>query len=96
MKVEVTKYNVHIENSYQISKKNFDEILELLRREYPDTEVWKRTNKCMDREWATHNLCYALHLFRRHTASVDLNYPQNFLVRAAYTIVGSIALLLIR
>jgi len=96
MRVEVTKNNVHIEDSYIYDKREFDGIIDWLREKYPDSDVWKRTNKCLKREWATHNLFYSLHLFRKATRSVDMDYPQNFIVRTAYAIVGSVALLLIK
>lgn len=52
----------------------------------------RRSTLSILREWAAHKLLYRLGLFISHTESVDLDYPQPFLARAAYFIVGGAAL----
>ena len=97
MKYTVSKNNIHIENSYLISKKEFDNELKKIEDLYVGkTDVFKyRTYKSLKKEWAVHNLCYNLHLFRSHTKDVDLNYPQIWYEPFLYNIFGGISLLLI-
>lgn len=87
--------NLHIENSYSVRKKYFASTLSWIEERH-DSEVWKRSKNSLKREWATHNLCYALDIKRDQTKDVDLNYPQKWYVRLGYAIIGSIALLLIK
>ena len=42
-------------------------------------------------EWAAHNAMHAMGIARRQTAHADLNWPQPWLIRLGYAIVGSIA-----
>ena len=95
MKYTVSKNNIHIIDSYLISKNEFDSILKKIE-DTGETDVFKyRTYKSLKREWAVHNLCYNLHLFKSHTKDVDLNYPQIWYESFLYNIFGGISLLLI-
>lgn len=38
--------------------------------------VAHRSAKCLVREWQGHNLLYDMHIFRSHTATVDLDAKQ--------------------
>ena len=97
MKYTVSKNNIHIVDSYLISKNEFDNELKKIEDLYVGkTDVFKyRTYKSLKKEWAVHNLCYNLHLFRLHTKDVDLNYPQIWYELFLYNIFGGISLLLI-
>ena len=97
MKYTVSKNNIHIVDSYLISKNEFDNELKKIEDLYVGkTDVFKcRTYKSLKKEWAVHNLCYNLHLFRSHTKDVDLNYPQIWYEPFLYNIFGGISLLLI-
>lgn len=87
--------NLHIVDSYTISKDDFNGVLNLLRGKHQNCQVWKRTNKSLDNEWAVHNLCYCLGLWKSQTKDVDLNYPQTFWEKIGYGIFGPIAKLFI-
>ena len=97
MKYAVSKNSIHIEDSYLISKNEFDSELKKIEDLYAgEIDVFKyRTYKSLEKEWAVHNLCYNLHLFRTHTKDVDLNYPQKWYESFLYNIFGGISLLLI-
>lgn len=95
MNYTLTQNNLHIEESYKISKSEFVPFFNDLRKKEPWSDVWNRTNGSMKREWASHNLLYNLHLFRSHTKDVDLNYPQKWYVSLAYNIFGFFALFFI-
>lgn len=91
-----TQNNIHLKNSFEVSKKFFNGAIAKLINKHPELAVWNRSVKSLRREWATHNLCYALGIKRSSTKDVDFNYPQKWYAVAAYTIVGSIALLIIK
>ena len=91
MSTKVSKNNIHIEDSYLISKRSdMQSVLDDIRANYSIEccEVLKRTDKSLIREWRTHNIFYNLHLFRSHTKDVDLSYPQSKLVEICYAIVS--------
>jgi len=97
VKYEISKGDLKILGSHAVSKVLFREVLHTIRAKYPDCEIWNlRSDSSLMREWATHNLAYALGYKRDRTADVDLNFHQKWFVKVAYTIVGSIALLLIK
>lgn len=52
-------------------------------------DVLLRTNKLLINEWCAHNALYNLHLFRKHTKDVNLNYPQRKIVEIAYSIISA-------
>lgn len=87
--------NIHIENSCEISKRHFAAVLSWIEERH-NSNVWKRSALSLMREWATHNLCYALDIHRDRTRDVDLNCEQLWYVRLAYNVIGAIALLLIK
>ena len=86
--------NIHIEGSSKMSRAEF--LTALLAA--PHTEdyyaVWAhRCEASLLREWAAHKLLWQLHIFRSHTESVDLDWPQPVWMRIAYFVVGGVALL---
>lgn len=97
MRYTVSKNSIHIEDSYLISKNEFVNELKKIEDSYTgEIDVFTyRTYESLEKEWAVHNLCYNLHLFRSHTKDVDLNYPQIWYESCLYNILGGISLLLI-
>ena len=69
--------NIHIKDSHKISKWEFrDKIISEDRYYYEEYSVLQhRTMYSLITEWAVHNFCYNLGLWRDHTADVDLDYP---------------------
>ena len=61
-----------------------------LREQYPDCLVWNRSVKSLKLEWAAHNAFHALGIARKQTAHADLNWPQPWLIRIGYAIIGTI------
>ena len=91
MPIEVSKNNIHIEDSYLINKRSdMQLVLDNIRANYSIEycEVLKRTDKSLIREWFSHNILYNLHLFRDHTKDVDLNYQQSKIVEIMYFIIS--------
>lgn len=87
----VTENNIHIENSCDILKNNFQGVLSLIKREYPGNKVLEnRSVKSMEREWCVHNWCYAHGIAKERTRSVDLNWPQRWWVKAIYAVAGTL------
>ncbi len=87
----VTPNNIHMESSFNISKEDFESELKRLREQYPDSLVWNRSMDSLKREWAAHNALHAMGIARKQTAHADLNWPQHWLIRLGYDIIGTIA-----
>ena len=87
----VTPNNIHMESSFQISKEDFESELKMLREQYPDSLVWNRSMDSLKREWAAHNALHAMGIARKQTAHADLNWPQHWIIRLGYDIIGTIA-----
>lgn len=96
MRYSITNNNLHIFDSYATPKAMFRRELEFARRAHYKSDVWKRSINSMRREWATHNLCYAIGYKRERTKDVDLNYPQKWYVKLAYAVIGTLALIVIK
>lgn len=77
MKYTITDTNLHIEDSYTVSKRMMDLHLDVIRQWHPDSNVWKRSMFSLQMEWCVHNALYGLGLWRSHTKDVDLDYPCN-------------------
>ena len=91
MRYTITPNNIHLIDSYKISKKNFQKELNQIRGLHPNCEVWKRKDCSLKLEWSTHNFLYMLHIYRSHTKDCDLNADQSFFIRAIYAICGAVA-----
>lgn len=84
----ITDENLHLIDSYKVSKKDFSKELNEIKEHEPDYQVWNRGIPQMCLEWAVHNAAYALNIKREQARHVDLNYPQSFWERAFYAIGG--------
>ena len=96
MKTLVTDNNIHIEDSYKVSKLDFDFVLNDIEKQYPNNLVLKnRSRKSLKNEWAAHNFLYLYHIEQNRTADVDLNYPQSWFEKIFYEILGFFSMLCI-
>ena len=84
----VTPTNIHLESSFKVSKEDFERELLSMREQHPDSQVWNRSIESLKREWAAHNAFHALGIARKQTAHADLNWPQPWLIRIAYDLLG--------
>lgn len=76
MKILVSGYNIQIENSFKVSKSDFEPIINQIKNDLPDHPVSKnRSLKSIKKEWAVHNLLYKLGIARTRTKDLDINYP---------------------
>lgn len=86
-----------ITGSHAVPRILFREALESIKSANANSAFWSfRSMASLRREWATHNLLYALGVKRDRTADCDLNLFQKWYVRFAYFVVGSIALIVIK
>jgi hypothetical protein len=96
--------NIHIEGSSAMSRREFLAALPAYREQLVQEErKWEiisfdvvrnnRTTRSLLREWAAHKLCYALHIKRSSTESVDLDWPQAWYFRLGYFVIGGLALI---
>ena len=84
----VTPTNIHLESSFQVPKADFERELLSMREQHPDSQVWNRSIDSLKREWAAHNAFHAMGIARKQTAHADLNWPQPWLIRIAYDLLG--------
>jgi hypothetical protein len=96
MDFKVFPERIKLLNSVSIPKSDFKRELLEIKAYCPNHPVWNRTMKSLRKEWAAHNLAYALGIKRDKTRDADLDYPQKWYVRFIYGIVGCIALWAIR
>lgn len=96
LRVIISTNNIHIENSYIISKrKEMNYIINYLRDymeiEHPEfiCPLDFRSNISFLNEWITHNNLYVLNIHTDRTKDVDLDYPQNWYYKLGYWL-GSI------
>lgn len=85
----ITSYNIHIPNSFKITKrKEMKKLLLQIKSEHPECEVFKRKLWSLCSEWKAHNRLYKLNIEPERTKSVDLNYPIKWWVSVFYNIFG--------
>ena len=96
MKHRVYGNRVKLFDSYQVSKSKFETELNVIRYLHPTCLLWKRSVGSLRREWAAHNLAYALGIKRDKTKDVDLDYEPRWYHKLLYGVVGTIALALIK
>lgn len=90
MKYTITQSNLHLVDSYKVSKRYFDRELARIKGLHPNSDVWLRSFCSMRKELATHNALYDLGLFRSRTKDCDINYPLKWYMEVAYAVVGTI------
>ena len=96
MRYKVYANSIKLIGSCYVSRIDFSKELQRIRNLHPNLELWKRSDRALKCEWATHNLCYNLGIKRDRTADVDLNFKHKWYMNLAYWIVGNIALLVIK
>ena len=86
IKYNITRDNIHIENSYILTKEDrIKQYLINLRDSIKRFDLncivfQKRTIKSLTKEWIAHNVLYKLHIARSHTKSVDLNIERWYII----------------
>lgn len=97
MKTLISENNIQIQDSYKISKYEFDKIINNIKTDLPEHIVSKnRSNRSLKNEWAIHNLLYNIGIARSHTKDVDFNYPLSIKEEIIYTLFGWIGSILIK
>jgi hypothetical protein len=87
----VSPNNIHLKSSFLVHKEAFERELRAIREQYPDCLVWKnRSLRSLKLEWAAHNALYALGIYKSRTAHTDLNWPQGWIFRIGYALIGKI------
>ena len=84
----VSENNIHLESSFTVPKVDFEHELTQIREQHPDSRVWNRSLKSLKLEWAVHNALHALRFLRNRTSDTDLNWPQGWIFRIGYSILG--------
>lgn len=84
--------SIQIKDSYLVSKKDFDGVIDEILK----FEELKRTRKSLKLEWAAHNFLYNLGYERDRVKDVDFDFVQSRKEKILYGIVGRIAWLFIK
>lgn len=85
---KILENRIKIIDSYKMSKEEFDMVLEEVKKLAPSHVAFNRTKKSIYLEWYAHNLLYRLGIRKDKTADVDLDYPQPWIKRLGYGILG--------
>lgn len=87
-----SKSNVHIVNSYEITKKaDMEAIVKLIRGAAKKAGLtYKRSNDSWVTEWRAHNYMYEKGMQRSRTGSVDLSEKESKLVLASYKVMSAL------
>lgn len=91
LKVEVTKNNTTIFDSYQVkTPSDMKLVIKEIRNFVEDNDytINSRSITSMLREWRSHNLLYSLGLFRSRVKDVDLNTVHQWWLKTLYFIVS--------
>jgi hypothetical protein len=87
--ISVSENNVNIKNSFKVkSKRDMYKIIKQIKCKYPENNISKISDFILVQEWATHNLCYSLNIYRERTKDVDLDYNKKWYYKIAYGIIG--------
>ena len=67
----ITSYNIHIPNSFKITKrKEMKKLLLQIKSEHPECEVFKRKLWSLCSEWKAHNRLYKLNIEPERTKNI--------------------------
>ena len=94
MNYTVIAHNVHINDSYKVRGRSFQDVLELIHTS-GGTDVFDRGYFSLKMEWAVHNFLYKIHFKRERTKDVDLDNPCD-LPEWIYKILGCMVWIIIR
>ena len=78
MQYKVSPTNIQLKSSFEVRKDDFERELLAMREAHPESLVWNRSIKSLKRECRT------------KTADVDLDWPQNWLMRIGYAVAGAV------
>ena len=92
MEIKIRKYTVQVKDSYEVSKKEFDGVIDQLLC----IDILKRSRKSLRLEWAAHNFLYNLGIKKDKTGNVDFDFIQSGWERFLYGILGRIAWIFIK
>lgn len=96
MKYKVYNNRVKLIDSYRIPKSKYARELQAIRNLHPALPLWNRSEGNIRREWASHNLAYALGIRRSKTKDCDLNFEPKWYENLIYGVVGTVALWVIK
>ena len=96
MRYRLYATRIKLYDSHLVSKRNFAKELDKIRGTHPSCRLWARSEGSIRREWAAHNLAYALGINREKTEDCDLEFEPRWYHNLLYGVVGAVALLLIK
>ena len=93
----VTDNNIHIEDSYKLTKKTFKNLLNEIKKEYPLNKVLNIRNLCsLKLEWMTHKFLYKIKYQINRTKDVDLDIMETPKRLFGYHVIGALTWIFFR
>ena len=90
LSISVNTDYITIYNSYTVtSRKEMYRIINNFKTDFPSHNVAQISSYLLVCEWASHNICYKLNIFRERTKHADLNCDNPWWLKLGYLIVGS-------
>lgn len=87
--IEYSKSNVHIYNSFTISKTDIADWIQQIKSFGEENGyIYLRSNKSWEREWNAHNLLFKWGIKADRAKDVDLNEDESLLRRLLYWILS--------
>ena len=96
MKYRIYATRIKLLDSHLVSKRDFRWELDKIRSLHPSCRLWSRSEWNIRREWASHNLAYALGIRRDKTADADFEYEPKWYHNLIYGVIGTLALAVIK
>lgn len=89
LKLSISTNNINIKNSYKIRcRKNILSVIKQMKEKIPNHLVSSISNFSLVNEWACHNICYRLGIYKERTRDVDLDYGKPWYINILYNIIG--------
>lgn len=90
LKISASENNIHINNSFKIrGRKNIMCVIKQVKEIFPNHLVSSISNYLLVNEWACHNMCYKLGIYKERTKHTDLNCDNPWWLKIGYLIIGS-------
>lgn len=89
LEISASKNNIHINNSFKIKgRKNIMCVIKQIKEIFPNHLVSSISDSLLVNEWACHNMCYRLGIYKERTRDVDLDYGKPWYISMLYNIIG--------
>ena len=75
MEYTITETNLHLVDSYKVSKFRMMKELKSIKKDHPESKVFERCLSSLYLEWVCHNFLYEIGYKMEQTKDADLDNP---------------------